>query len=153
MIESGYGYDQRNGSFNAGAISNLGWAIAPTGTGTEFEFQISFAAQFPDGSKVFGPNAFRLLLQDNRGPETAVETGLPYILASPRLGPLFITRSASLITISWTGPDTRGNPYSLFQPFCAALAHVSLSVIVRLNTNLPGALSLSSAKYPNRSNW
>jgi len=106
MIESGYGYDQRNGSFNAGAISNLGWAIAPTATGTEFEFQISLAAQFPDGSKVFGPNAFRLLLQDNRGPETAVETGLPYVLASPRLGPLFITQSASLITISWTGPGT-----------------------------------------------
>ena len=29
MIESGYGYDQRNGTFNAGSVSNLGWAIAP----------------------------------------------------------------------------------------------------------------------------
>src|SRR5436309_13243247 len=94
MIESSYGYDQRNASSNAGAISNLGWAIAPTATGSEFEFQTSLAAQYPHGSKVIGLNAFRLLLQDNRGPETAVETGLPYGLASPRLG------------LSWTGPGT-----------------------------------------------
>ena len=106
MIETGYGYDQRNGSFNAGAISNLGWAIAPAGSRAEFEFQVSLAAQYPDGTRVFGTNACRLLLQDNRGPETAVETGIPYILVPPQLGPLLIAQSGGLITISWTGPGT-----------------------------------------------
>jgi hypothetical protein len=106
MIETGYGYDQRNGSFNAGAVSDLGWGIAPAGSGGEFEFQVSLAAQYPGGTRVFGTNAFRLLLHDNRGPETAVETGIPYILAPPHLGALSITQSGSLITISWTGPGT-----------------------------------------------
>ena len=106
MIETGYGYDQRNGNFNAGAISNLGWAFAPAGSALEFEFQVSLDAQYPGGAKVFGTNACRLLLQDNRGPETAVETGIPYILARPQLGPLLIAQSGGLITISWTGPGT-----------------------------------------------
>ena len=36
---------------------------------------------------------------------------------------------------------------------CASFAQVSFNVIVRLNTNFPGWLSLSSAKYAKRSNW
>jgi hypothetical protein len=113
MIESGYGYDERDGSFNAGNVSNLGWAIAPTGAATEFEFEISLAATYPDGSRVFGTNAFRFLMQDDRGPEVAVATGLPYMIVPPRLGPLFVTRSGSQITISWSGPgilQSAGSP-------------------------------------------
>jgi hypothetical protein len=104
MIETGSGYDQRNGSFNAGPVLNLGWASAPVGSAQEFEFQISLAAQYSDGTKIFGPNDFRLLLQDNRGPETAIETGVTYSLALPQLGPLTIVQSGGVITISWTGP-------------------------------------------------
>jgi hypothetical protein len=44
----------------------------------------------------------RLLLQDDRGPESAVETGIPYILAAPA-GRLFISRFGSQVTITWTG--------------------------------------------------
>jgi hypothetical protein len=106
MIETGAGYDQRNGTFNAGSVSNLGWASAPAGMATEFEFQVSLAAQYSDGTKVFGPNAFRLLLQDNRGPESAIETGISYSLAAPQLGPLSIVRSGSNIIISWNGPGS-----------------------------------------------
>jgi hypothetical protein len=106
MIESGYGYDQRNGSFNAGAVSGLGWAIAPALSTNEFEFQVSLATLYPDNSKVFGTNAMRLLLQDNRGPETAVATGIEYVLALPPLGPLFINQSNGLVSISWAGQGT-----------------------------------------------
>ena len=113
MIETGRGYDERNGSFNAGTISNLGWASAPAGAAAEFEFQLSLAAQYPDGSKVFGTNAFRVLLQDNRGPETAVETGLPYILAPPQLGPVFVSQSGGLVTIRWAGAGTLQSSESL----------------------------------------
>ncbi len=104
MIESGYGYDQRDGSFNAGTVSDLGWAIAPAGAGTEFEFRVSLGALHPDGTKVFGSHAMRLLLQDDRGPESAVETGIAYSLAAPQPGPLSISRSGTQATIAWTGP-------------------------------------------------
>lgn len=103
MIESGFGYDQRNGSFNAGSVSDLGWAIASNTLATEFEFRVSLAALYPGGTKVFATNSMRLLMQDDRGPETAVETGIPYILAAPQIGPLFINVIGSQPTISWSG--------------------------------------------------
>lgn len=105
-MESGYGYDQRNGSFNAGSIVNLGWAVAPAVSANEFEFRVSLSALYPDNSKVFGANPIRLLLQDNRGPETAVDTGIEYQIAPPQIGPLFITQSNNVIYINWTGPGT-----------------------------------------------
>jgi len=106
MIESGQGYDQRNGSFNAGTIVNLGWAIAPADSATEFEFQVSLAAVYPDHGKVFGAGPIRLLLEDNRGPETAVETGIEYAISPPQLVPLFISQSNTLVNLLWTGPGT-----------------------------------------------
>jgi hypothetical protein len=108
MIESGYGYDQRNGSFNAGTVSGLEWAIAPTGAATEFEFRVSLAALYPGGTRVFGTNAIRLLMQDDRGPETAVETGIPYLLAPALPGLLYISVSdtGDSVAISWTGTGT-----------------------------------------------
>jgi hypothetical protein len=113
MIESGLGYDQRNGSFNAGNISSTGWAIAANSAQTEFEFQVSLAALNPDGSKVFSSNAIRLLLQDNRGPAFAVETGLPYTLAAPQPGLLAIANAGSQLMISWTGSGTLQTSTSL----------------------------------------
>ena len=80
MVEGGAGYDERNGSFNAGTIAGLGWALAPA-SGTEFEFRVSLAATFPDGTPAFTNTTFRLLLQDNRGGEVATGNGLSYILA------------------------------------------------------------------------
>ncbi len=113
MIESGYGYDQRNGSFNAGAISGLGWAIAPTVSASEFEFQVSLSALYPDNSKVFDGQAIRLLLQDDRGPETAVETGIEYKISPPQLEPLFVAQLSNTINIVWTGPGTLQHSTSL----------------------------------------
>jgi hypothetical protein len=106
MIESGLGYDQRNGSFNAGDVSGLGWAIAPSGSASEFEFRVSLDALYPGGTKVFGTNAMRLLMLDDRGPELAVETGIPYILAEPQAAPLFISLFGSQVTLAWSGSGT-----------------------------------------------
>jgi len=113
MMESGYGYDQRNGSFNAGAISGLGWAVAPSVSASEFEFQISLAALYPDKTKIFGGGPMRILLQDDRGPEFAVDTGIGYVLAPPQLGPLFISESNQVINIIWAGPGTLQSTGSL----------------------------------------
>jgi len=55
---------------------------------------------------VFGTNAMRLLMQDDRGPELAVETGIPYIVAAPPPGPLFISPFGSQVTITWSGSGT-----------------------------------------------
>jgi hypothetical protein len=125
MIESGFGYDQRDGSFDAGNVSNLGWAIAPAGSGTEFEFRVSLASLYPGSARVFGTNAMRLLLQDNRGPELAVETGIPYILAAPA-GPLSISQFGNQLTIAWTG---------------SGVLQVSSSLSANSWTNLPNATS------------
>jgi hypothetical protein len=125
MIESGLGYDQRNGSFNAGNISGLDWSIAPGGAGTEFEFRVSLSSLYPDGTRVFGTNAMRLLMQDDRGPELAVETGIPYILAA-QPGPLFISQFGSQVTITWAGPGA---------------LQVSTSLGAGSWTNLPNAAS------------
>ncbi|HEY4415153.1 MAG TPA: hypothetical protein VGO57_05625, partial [Verrucomicrobiae bacterium] len=122
MIETGFGYDQRSGSFNAGAVSNLGWAVAPTVSANEFEFRVALSALYPGSSKVFGSGPLRILLQDNRGPETAVETGIEYQIAPPQLGPLFINQSAGNISITWTGPGTLQATASLAP---AAWANVS----------------------------
>ncbi|HVU09000.1 MAG TPA: hypothetical protein VHG89_10695 [Verrucomicrobiae bacterium] len=113
MIESGYGYDQRNGDFNAGSVSNLGWAVAPSTSASEFEFQVSLAALYPDNKKVFGGNPMRILVQDNRGSETAVATGIAYQIAPPQLSRLFLTQSNSIINIFWTGPGTLQSAPSL----------------------------------------
>jgi hypothetical protein len=106
MIEGATGYDQRAASWNEGTVSGTSWLLSPSGPGTEFEFRLSLASMYSDGSKVFTTNAIRLLLQDNRGPELAVETGVPYTLAAPQPVSLFITRSGSQATITWTGTGT-----------------------------------------------
>ncbi len=113
MIESGLGYDQRNGSFNAGSILNLGWDVAPSVSANEFEFEVSLAALYPDSTKVFGTNAIRLLLQDNRGPEIAVATGIAYVISPPQLGPLFISQSNGVMSIIWSSPGTLQSATSL----------------------------------------
>jgi hypothetical protein len=81
MVEGSTGYDQRNGSFNAGTVPSLVWTLAPSGSNTEFEFRVSLAAAYADSTKVFTTNMFRLMLEDNRGNEVATATGIPYVLA------------------------------------------------------------------------
>ena len=113
MVESGFGYDQRNGGFNAGSILNLGWQVAPSVATNEFEFKVSLSALYPDHSRVFGANAIRLLLQDNRGPETAVATGIAYVLSPPRLGPLYLSQSNGVVSVVWSSPGTLQSATSL----------------------------------------
>jgi hypothetical protein len=131
MIESGYGYDQRNGSFNAGNVSRLNWAIAPTVAATEFEFRVSLAALYPDGTKVFGTSPIRLLMHDDRGPETAVETGIPYLLAAPLPGLLSISATNNAVAISWTGKGTLQVSTSLAPASWTSLTNVSNPSIIQ----------------------
>jgi hypothetical protein len=80
LIESGTGYDERNGTFNAGAISGLDWVLGPSGSATNFELRISRQAQYAGGAPVFTNSTIRILLQDNRG-SVLIPQGVPYTFA------------------------------------------------------------------------
>lgn len=82
MIEGATGYDQRNGGWNEGTVAGTTWLLAPSGSGTEFEFRLSLAAAYAGAVPVFTSNLFRLLLQDNRGNEVSGNTGIAYALAA-----------------------------------------------------------------------
>ena len=71
MIESGVGYDQRNGSFNQGGVNGVAWSISPAGAASAFELRLSRAATYANGGAlVFPTQTLRLALQDNRGEVT-----------------------------------------------------------------------------------
>lgn len=82
MIESGAGYDERNGTFNAGNVSGLGWLLSPAGSATDFEVRISRQAQFPGSVPVFTNSTIRISLQDNRG-SVLLPQGVGYAFAGP----------------------------------------------------------------------
>ena len=81
LIESGAGYDERNGTFNAGSVKNLNWLLRPAGSGTNFELRLSRQAQFADNSNVFTNALIRFLLQDNGG-SFLLPQGILYQFAS-----------------------------------------------------------------------
>lgn len=86
LIQSGSGYRETNGIFNAGAISGLSWSASPTGSGTEFEVRISLNATYADGHAVFSHNTFAIFLESGEtgGNEwfPNVTGGLTYTLAT-----------------------------------------------------------------------
>jgi hypothetical protein len=80
MIESGAGYDERSGIFNAGPVSGLDWLLSPAGAGTDFEVRLSRQAQFTGGVPVFTNPTIRVVLQDNRG-SILIPQGVVYTFA------------------------------------------------------------------------
>lgn len=82
LIESGAGYDERNGSFNAGSVSGLVWLLSPAGAGTDFEVRISRQATYTGGGLVFTNATIRIVLQDNRG-SMLLPSGVAYTFAVP----------------------------------------------------------------------
>lgn len=64
LIQSGFGYQEKNGGFNEGAINNLNWTCLPSVPGTNFEFSVSRAATFAsDSTAVFPTNVLNFLFQ------------------------------------------------------------------------------------------
>ena len=80
LIESGAGYDERNGTFNAGAVMGIDWALQPAGTGADFELRFSRQAQYAGGIPVFTNSTIRVMLQDNRG-SILLPSGIAYTFA------------------------------------------------------------------------
>ncbi len=64
LIQSGYGYQEKNGGFNEGGINGLNWFCLPAAPGTNFEFSISKAATFAtDSTPVFTTNVLNFIFQ------------------------------------------------------------------------------------------
>jgi hypothetical protein len=64
LVQSGYSYQEKNGSFNDNfAINGLNWLCLPSAPGTNFEFRLSRAATFQDASSVFSTNQINFMFQ------------------------------------------------------------------------------------------
>ncbi len=107
LIQWGGGYQEKNGSFNEGSVTNLGWAIAGSADSTDFEFSVSLdAAYASDGTLVFTNSTIALLLEgDNTSYiNTAFAPpsgGLVYAFATP---PAALTTNLPLVSLegsSW----------------------------------------------------
>jgi hypothetical protein len=80
VVESGVGYDERGGVFAGSTIDGLSWSLLPSGSGTNFEVQISRLARYADNSLVFSNAAVGIVFQDNRG-SVMVPPGILYTFA------------------------------------------------------------------------
>ncbi|MBN9693943.1 MAG: immunoglobulin domain-containing protein [Verrucomicrobia bacterium] len=112
LIQSGSGYDERQGGFNEGGVEGLGWQSAPEGSATEFEVRISRGAKYAtDAAPVFPNGTLALLLEAEDSnfarQETAPDSeGLVYTLAE---APPVLTEAKSLVALSassWRVNDT-----------------------------------------------
>src|SRR6185369_877293 len=64
LIQSGTGYQEKNGTFNDGSGVTLDWLAAPTAAATDFEFRVSRAAQYiSDGTSVFSSDTIAFILE------------------------------------------------------------------------------------------
>jgi hypothetical protein len=110
LIQSGAGYQEKNGGFNEGGIDGLDFAMAPSGVGTDFELRISRQAKYAnDNTPVFTGNAIRFVLETENASFATTDTapnsgGLEVTLAQGPLGALSASLQNNTIAISWQGP-------------------------------------------------
>jgi len=115
LIQSGVGYQEKNGGFNEGAINALGWAAAPTASGTDFELRISRAATYAsDSAPVFTESTIAILLESENTSFVAVDLapdtgGIVYTFVNP---PPPLTGNLQLIPLTgfpWRYDDRGGD--------------------------------------------
>jgi len=104
LIQSGAGYQEKNGAFNEGGINGLDWLASPSGTGSEFEVRISRSATYAsDGTPVFSNAAVAIVLESDDSGFNNVEWvprvvgGLVYNFATP---PPILTSNLALVQLS-----------------------------------------------------
>lgn len=99
LIQSGAGYQERNGGFNEGAISGLGWSAAPSGVGTEFEVRISRSAKYAsDNTPVFSGDTIALILESDASANEWAPT--PPIVYTFESAPGPLTANLPLVQLS-----------------------------------------------------
>jgi hypothetical protein len=110
LIQSGAGYQEKNGGFNEGGIDDLDFAIAPEGTGTDFEMRISRNAKYAtDGARVFTGDTIRFVLETENASFQTTDLapnsgGLEIALAQAPLAPVRAALQNNNVVITWDGP-------------------------------------------------
>jgi Bacterial Ig-like domain/Immunoglobulin I-set domain/Immunoglobulin domain len=103
LIQGGAGYQQKNGGFNEGNITNLNWAGLPAGVGTQFEFRVSRNAAYEsDGTPVFTQDDIALTLESETAGFVATEWyppsgGVAYTFQTP---PTVLTTNLPLVELT-----------------------------------------------------
>ncbi|MDB6019075.1 MAG: hypothetical protein JWR19_3564 [Pedosphaera sp.] len=125
LIQSGYGYQEKNGGFNEGGINGLNFFCLPSAPGTNFEFSISKAATFAsDSTPVFTTNVVNFIFQ-------GMNTSFAVVNQVPASGVVTYNDNPSLSVA----------PLPLGKLAIAALPSKQAAII----WNLPGTLQVSSS--------
>jgi hypothetical protein len=109
LIQSGSGYQENSGVFNAGAVANLGWSSAPAVPANQFEVRISRNVLGTNGLPIFTNNTVSIYLESGEGGSIgnewfpnlsgAAPGGLVYTFASP---PSILTTNLPLVGLANT---------------------------------------------------
>jgi hypothetical protein len=109
LVQSGNGYQEKNGGFNEGGINGAGWSIAGSTNSMDFEMAISRSATYAsDDSLVFTKNTIAILLEGDDSSFNSVEFappsgGIVYTFANATPGAISIGSSGGNVIISWPG--------------------------------------------------
>lgn len=108
LLQNGAGYQQKAGVFNAGAVTNLQLACAPSGTAGQFEFRLSRQAAFAsDGAAVFRTNVIHFCFDAENTSYVTVNRvpaagSVAYTLTDPALV-LSVGLTNAQLTLQWPG--------------------------------------------------
>jgi len=137
LVQSGYSYQEKNGTFNDNApLNGLNWLCLPAAPGTNFEFRLSRAATFQDGTLVFSTNQINFMFQ-GQTPGWALENQAP-----PSGGP------SSAISYTNTTPRSVA-PLPLGQLSVSALPGGEAAVVWDLPAGLQQSYSLTGGSWTN----
>jgi hypothetical protein len=142
MIQSGYAYDERGGTFGGPGIDGLNFLCLPAVPGTNFEFQLSRSAVFDsDQTPVFTTNLINFVFQGwtpNYNPENQAPPGglitysnvTPPTVAPLPLGGVGISSlSGGQAALIWNSPGTVQSATNLAGPWTNVSAATSPYVI------------------------
>jgi hypothetical protein len=122
LIQGGAGYQEQGGTFNEGAVNNLGWSIGGSADSLDFELSISLGAIYAsDSMQVFSNSTIAILLEGDENityvngifvPSPEGSGGLIYTFASAptppssNLSSIFLTNSTWQVNASGTDLGT-----------------------------------------------
>jgi hypothetical protein len=137
LVQSGYSYQEKNGTFNDNApLNGLNWLCLPAAPGTNFEFRLSRGATFQDATLVFSTNQINFMFQ-GQTPGWALVNQAP-----PSGGP------NSAISYTNTTPPSVA-PLPLGQLSVSALPGGQAAIVWDLPAGLQQSSSLGGGSWTN----
>jgi len=109
LVQSGAGYQEKNGGFNEGGINGLGWAAGPAAPAADFEVRISRNATYASNSqRVFSGDTITFALEGDGSPQEWAPDfgGIMYTFEFP---PSVLTTNLPLIELFTTAWQVNGS--------------------------------------------